>query len=349
MTDRHDWAIAIPAHDEADRLGACLAAIGRQRDVALARGIVIVLANNCSDDTASIARNAPIGCAVRVIEHDFPPGEGSAGAARRLAMDHARQSLGENGIMLTTDADCVPDDDWVSAMLACFAGGPVDLVAGRVSADWNEMQHHPAAALEVGGLEWRYCTLIAQVEHLLDPQPHDPAPRHAQQCGANIAIRAAMFDAVGGLPAVAVGEDRALIEAVFQRDGRIRHANAPHVIASARIDGRAHGGMATALRDRIDGRYVCDELVVPAAILARRLVMRQQARAAHAAGAFAAWSAQHGDGADHRADPFFGRSWAGFMARCPALAAAPVLPADLPAEIAQLESILAKADVPNAA
>jgi len=338
MTGHCAWAIAIPARDEADRIGACLAALARQRDVAPADGAIVVFANNCADDTAAVARESEQACKVHVVEHTSPAGTGSAGEARSKAMNYARQLVRDDGILLTTDADAIADDDWVAAMQRCFADTRIDLVAGKVSGDWEEMKHHPQTALDIGALEFRYCELIAQVEAAIDPRPYDPAPRHAQQCGANLAIRAAMFDAIGGVPAIPVGEDRALVEAVFARDGGIRHANAPHVTASARIDGRADGGMATALRERIAGTYLCDELVLPAAIVERRLALRAEARRAHALGQFDAWATQHGvpDCRHHH----FGSSWAAFLAQRPDLAAAPLHPSALPGEIARLEHLL---------
>jgi glycosyltransferase involved in cell wall biosynthesis len=338
MTGACAWAIAIPARDEAERLGACLAALARQRNMVRTDGVIVVFANNCTDDTPAIARAGERTWPVTVIEHASPAGIGSAGEARSAAMRYARQLVRDDGILLTTDADAIADNDWIAQIQHCFADPRIDLVAGKVSGDWEEMKHHPQAALDIGALEFRYCNLLAQVEPLLDPLPHDPAPRHAQQCGANLAIRAAMFDAIGGVPAIPVGEDRALVEAVFARDGGIRHANAPHVTASARIDGRADGGMATALRERIEGTYVCDELVLPAAILERRLALRAEARRAFALGQFDAWAAQNGVPACGQGQ--FGSSWLAFLARRPDLAAAPLSPSDLPGEIARLEHLL---------
>jgi hypothetical protein len=45
----------------------------------------------------------------------------------------------------------------------------------------------------------------------------------------------------------------------------------------------------------------------------------------------------------------FGSAWSDFVAHCPALAARPLRPADLPAEIAQLERLLAKVDLRHVA
>jgi len=331
------WAIAIPAHNEADRIDDCLAAIGRQRGVALADGAVVVLADNCTYETAQIARQSRVGCRLHVID----AGLGSAGAARCAAMTHARGLVRDDGSLLTTDADAIADDDWIAAMLGCFSDDRIDLVAGRVSGNWEEMKDHPQAALDIGALECRFGDLTVALEDAIDPQPFDPAPRHGQECGANIGIRAAMFDRVGGVPAIAVGEDRALIEAVFACDGGIRHAWAPHVTASARVDGRAEGGMATALRQRIEGTYLCDELVMPAVVLERRLALRHAARTAHAKGEFSRWAAGNGV---HRmtADACFGSNWLRFLAHCQHLAASQVPPADLPREIAKLERMIAQ-------
>lgn len=311
-------AIAVPAYDEADRIGRCLDSLAAQNDPGPI--IAIVVANNCSDATAAIAR-APRAIRVDVIEHSFAEHERGAGAARRMAMTQAAQ---HGAIVLTTDADCVADRDWVRAHRAAFARG-ADAVAGQVSADWSELRLHPEAALRIGELEWTYLGLIAEAEPLFDPVAHDPAPRHAQRCGANLGITRLMLERVGGVPALATGEDRALLAAVEQVDGRIRHDRAPHVTASARLVGRAGGGMADALRERLDPGYLCDDRLVPADALVALWRARQAARAAWQTGVTANTS--------------FGSVWAAAARK---FHVAPRLgPADLPAEIDRLRDWIA--------
>ncbi|MET3763052.1 glycosyltransferase [Sphingomonas sp. UYEF23] len=311
-------AIAIPAYDEADRIGRCLDSLAAQDDPGPI--VAVVVANNCSDATAAIAR-APRAIQVEVVEHAFADHERGAGAARRMAMAQAAQ-LGT--IVLTTDADCVADRDWVRAHRAAFAGG-ADAVAGRVSADWSELSLHPVPALRIGELEWTYLGLIAEAEPLFDPLVHDPAPRHAQRCGANLGITRAMLERVGGVPALATGEDRALLSAVELADGRIRHDRAPHVTASARLVGRAGGGMADALRLRLAADYLCDDQLVPADALVAMWRARHAARAA--------WRA-------HTADrSTFGATWAATVRK--SHIAPRLRPADLPAEIDRLRDWIA--------
>lgn len=319
-------AIAIPAHNEAERIGACLAALAAQQTPG--PFTVVVLANNCDDATAAMARNHN-GLDIRVIEHEFQAEKKSAGHARRLVMQEAAK-LGE--IVLTTDADCVPDADWVLSHRAAFAEG-VDAVAGRVSADWNELRHHPVEALRIGALEWEYLGLMAQAEATFDPMTHDPAPRHVQRCGANIGITRLMLDRIGGVPAVPVGEDRALLAVVERIDGRVRQAFAPHVTASARIEGRAAGGMADALSARQSGDYYCDAQFDRADTLVVRWKGRRAARVAWLAGDNWAVIGTQRVVLD-RTITYFGEAWAKLEREL--FPSSPLRPDDLPREIARL-------------
>ncbi len=91
-----DIIVAIPARDEAAHIGACLDALARQVDgdgVPLAPGAfgILLLLNNCRDDTAAAAagRAASMPFSLRIVEWDLPPSHAHAGAAGRLAMDAA--------------------------------------------------------------------------------------------------------------------------------------------------------------------------------------------------------------------------------------------------------------------
>lgn len=269
-------AIAIPARNEEQLIGRCLEAIANQ-SVAASEIAVIVVANNCTDDTAAVASASHWPMAMTVIEQNFAKIDAHAGSARRMAVEGAAS---KSALVLTTDADCFADPDWVALMLASFANG-ADAIAGRVSGDWEEMQSHDPASLAIGAVEWEYLSLLAEAEAQFDPRPHDPMPRHAQQCGANIGITGIMLAKVGGVPALPVGEDRALLQAVDAAGGRLRHDPGPHVTASARTYGRARGGMADALAARLGRDYHCDEQFQPAHSLVARLRARRDARQVH--------------------------------------------------------------------
>ena len=100
----------------------------------------MVYANNCSDDSAQVARHAAVAApvALRVVEVRLPQVQAHAGGARRAAMDLAEAWLRElsafDGVILTTDADSQAARNWISANLNAFARG-ADAVLGHISLD----------------------------------------------------------------------------------------------------------------------------------------------------------------------------------------------------------------------
>ena len=93
--------IVVPARDESLRIEKCLSALVRQidpegRPIDPAKYEVIVLANNCHDETA--ARALAFGVrhprlVLHVVEVNFPPARSYVGCARKLLMDEACQRL----------------------------------------------------------------------------------------------------------------------------------------------------------------------------------------------------------------------------------------------------------------
>jgi hypothetical protein len=253
--------VAIPARDEATRLPGCLAALAAQQGtdgapIDLASAAVLVLANNCGDDTVAVARAMAPSLPFRLVVRDvgLPPAMAHAGGARRAAMDAAAALLGPtpapDAALLSTDADGRAAPTWLAANLAALRAG-ADAVAGAIEPDPAEAVHLPAALLAREARETRYAALLDEMASLVDPNPADPWPRHAAHSGASIALTVEAYRRVGGLPAVPVGEDRALFEALLQADMRVRHCPAARVIVSCRLQGRAAGGMADTLSRRL--------------------------------------------------------------------------------------------------
>ena len=145
-------------------------------------------------------------------------------------------------------------------------------------ADPVELMELPPAILERGSLEWEYQQLVAEMVARVDPDPHDPWPRHNQNCGASAAITCATYRRIGGLPPRPVGEDRALFEMVRRVDGRIRHSLDVQVVTSARTDGRALGGLSDAIRLRGEPDHACDEMLEVAVVAFRRSLWRRRLR-----------------------------------------------------------------------
>ena len=336
--------VAIPARNEADRIAACLEALDAQTGAQVDH--IVLLANNCTDATAAIARTVPMqpGTTLHVIERSLPPSQANAGHARRLAMQCAADLAGPDGVLLTTDADGRVDPDWLAANLAALAAG-AEVVAGWVELDAIEWGKIPTKLHEDDARECAYDRLCDTLHALLDPDPDDPLPRHTQHSGASIALTADAFARCGGVPDIPSGEDRALIAALRRIDAPIRHAPEVHVTVSGRIDGRSQGGMADTIRRRLGGPdpYLDDRLE-PALDCVRRAISRRTLRTVFDTGVGAAPLAKRLDLPLERVQALlagsFGTAWCALEAESPVLRRRLVPVTDVLAQTEAAEAIL---------
>jgi 1,2-diacylglycerol 3-beta-glucosyltransferase len=126
------FAIVVPAHNEEDGLGATLrslAAIDYPTDLRR----VVVVADNCTDGTAQVARDA----GVEVIERTDLDNRGKG-----FALDKAFSTLLAEPVDARPDALVVVDADTVVArsLLVAF-GAAVDAGAEVVQADYRVLNH----------------------------------------------------------------------------------------------------------------------------------------------------------------------------------------------------------------
>lgn len=275
------FRIAIPARDEAAHLGRLLDHLAAQ-NVPSPLEISLCL-NNTTDRSARIIADHSARRSGRLVidllERDFPAAEAHAGSARRCAMDHAAAQLADDpdALIITTDADTLPPPGWVAANLdAAHAGG--DIIGGRL--ELGDEQSLPSPVMRLHLLWARYWREVRLIEDTIDPRPWDPPPRHGDHTGASLAIRRAIYCAIGGVPAIPLGEDRALVEAGCSAGARLVHPPAVWTLVSPRRIGRAVGGMATSMatlyRNAADGT---DPLVPGLDHWRRRAAWRRALRA----------------------------------------------------------------------
>lgn len=274
--------VAVPVRNEAERIGACLRALEGQTKVDPGGFGVLLFLNNCTDGTAREieAVRASTTFPLRVAIRDFAGAH--AGWARRMAMDLAAEWLERanagHGAILTTDADSRVPADWIARNLAALDDG-ADAVAGRTALDPAEAARLPAALHARGRVEARYEALLLELAARLAPDPHDPWPNHWTASGASLAVRLAAYRSVGGLPDMALGEDRAFVARLRSRGARVRHDPAIVVVTSGRLQGRAPGGAADTIRRRCEEPdSVCDERLEPLGRAAIRILRGRLAR-----------------------------------------------------------------------
>lgn len=224
--------VVIPARDEEERIGPCLDALRGQGVDAL------VVANDCVDATARLAEVA----GAAVVDCAIPAG--GVGAARRLGMAEGLRLMGRARALLTTDADCLVAPNWVVANLRHLDEGAA-AVCGLVLPIPEEHAALPAALLRRAALEDRFLDLKARLEERLTGRAG-----HEQTPGASLAFQPSAYAAAGGFDPLPTHEDRAIILRLKAQGLPVVHAREVTVRASCRLQGRAPGGMAAALRER---------------------------------------------------------------------------------------------------
>ncbi len=282
--------VIIPVRDEAESLTATLQALACQVDLTgqplgRSRYEIILLANNCCDDSAAIATafaHQYPSLALYTVEKTLPPTEAHVGRARKLLMDEAYRRLAilnrRRGVIASTDGDTRVTPTWIAATLAEIDRG-ADAVGGRILTDRASRLGLDSGTRLYYLRDVGYRQLVAELETYLDPVPCDRWPRHYQHFGASLAVTAEMYARVGGLPAVRTPEDAAFYRALLRVDARFRHSPIVCVLTSARQVGRATLGLAAQLDTWAEmGRQGQPYLVEPVPAIIARLQTRQRLR-----------------------------------------------------------------------
>jgi len=210
--------IVIPARNEAPLIGRCLQSVQNARQPGCS---VIVVADCCTDDTASIARSF---AGVEVIELEVA----NVGEARRAGIDYGLQGA---DWIATTDADSVVPVNWISDQRRLARAGS-DVVVGTVRPDAADLTPAQLRAWSAR---------------------HNPARPNGHVHGANLGIRASAYVEVGGFRPLVEHEDVDLVERLRAHGKTITPANSSEVLTSGRSFGRTPGGYARYLRSDLVG------------------------------------------------------------------------------------------------
>jgi glycosyltransferase involved in cell wall biosynthesis len=139
-------SVIVPVYNGASTLGACLRALAQQT-VPRASYEVIVVDDGSTDDSAAIA--ARHGARVICQAHAGPAAARNRGA-----------QAAQGAILLFTDADCEPRQDWIEAMLAPLVAPDVAGVKGV----YRTRQHSVVARFAQAEYEERYARLAGRAE-----------------------------------------------------------------------------------------------------------------------------------------------------------------------------------------
>lgn len=226
--------VVVPARDEEDEIGDCLAGVAEAAASVDLPVVVSVVLHRCTDSTADrVADVARALADVRwvVVASDADTLGGARADGVRAGRSHASiASLDPATVWLaSTDADSRVPHTWLGAQRDLADRG-LDLVLGTVEPR------------EDG-------TESSRLWHA----HHHLREGHLGIHGANLGVRLSAYDAAGGFPALDDGEDVRLVHAL--RAGRHpvpwTSTDTTRVVTSSRRHGRAGRGFAQFMR-RLD-------------------------------------------------------------------------------------------------
>ncbi|MFC4948165.1 glycosyltransferase [Pseudonocardia sp. GCM10023141] len=261
-------AVVIPARDEEELIRRCLLGV-RNALRALPDHITTaaeVVLDGCRDDTVARAETVldawPEAGLLHVQRSRGRPAEHAAvgrhqlvhtvagagvGALRDLGIRHLLRRLRHHDPsttwLLSTDADSAVPTDWALCHLEHATTGAA-AVAGTADLDG------PAGVTP--GARRRYRELV---------RDRTSGPTHGHVYGANLGVRADAYLAVGGFPWHGSGEDHGLWERLRAAGYPLEQPTGVRVLTSARLRGRAAGGLA----DLLSGLDATDETAADAA------------------------------------------------------------------------------------
>ena len=238
--------VVVPAHDEHERIAACTASVLRSLDAIakqLLQAVFVIVADNCADDTATIARHtidsprrhcrgSSRAC---VSSYVVEVGNGNVGTARAIGVAFGQQALGPVDRTRTwvanTDADTTVPPTWIADQLR-WADQGVAAVAGVVTVDTFD-DHPPMVA------ERFHATYTALLP--------DDTLDHEHVHGANLGVRLDSYLHAGGWQQLELSEDHDLWNRMRTKGLPLRSPSSIRVVTSGRAISRCPGGFADAL------------------------------------------------------------------------------------------------------
>jgi glycosyltransferase involved in cell wall biosynthesis len=206
MTSDNRFCVVVPFYNEARGMSATLEALASQSDTSFT---LILVDNASTDDSAAIAarfaatRSVPRTTLIQELQK-------GTGAASDTGFRHAI-ALGARWIA-RTDADCVPERDWVCHLKRALCHDGLEFVAGKIRPRLDEQ---PVSLVQRGIL----AAMIWLAQHYGRIHRRGPQFRYPyfMAAGNNLAITAELYVRSGGFPRSAieeVHEDRVLSEVV---------------------------------------------------------------------------------------------------------------------------------------
>ena len=218
-------AVCVPFFNEEKCITATLSALLKQRDQNF---VVFFCNNNSTDESPAIVRDFI--AANRLDWKLVSETQKGTGAAADTAM-RAAAAAGFD-VLARTDADAIPQPNWIAQIRAAFADSGVRMLSGITVPIRSEVTARQYWIYRIAGV-------VASVFGTLRPGNYASGMTsvYVMTNGNNLAIRASTYLEVGGFPRTKIEEqheDRALVNAVRAAGYKVRRVRGMRVAVSSR-------------------------------------------------------------------------------------------------------------------
>ena len=207
-----DFFVVVPCYNEAASIGATLAALAAQSD----REFVTVLVDNGStDETVEVAKRFARVHPAFELQCVPEPQKGTGAASDSGARWAIRQGA---RYIARTDADCLPDHDWVRNIKRAFREEQLDFIAGAIKPRGDQTSLTLFDRVMIPAL-----VFVATTYGKLHRRGPQFKRGYLLVAGNNLAITASMYLEAGGLPRSRIKdlhEDRELFDRVRMRTAK---------------------------------------------------------------------------------------------------------------------------------
>lgn len=229
--------VVVPAHDEEALIGECLRSVrtALRRLDGQCRTAVTVVLDRCTDRTPSrVAAELAGWPGARSLPVRHRPAGAGVGYLRDLGVRDIVRRLcpapPKRIWLLSTDADTTVPAHWVTEHLRHARAGA----------------HGVAGLAELSGEPGLSAEALERYRAILDDGMDGDTHQHVY--AANLGLRADVYHRCGGFPPDGPGEEHRLWKAMATSGRRLHRPTQPRVRTSARLRGRAEGGLADLLR-----------------------------------------------------------------------------------------------------
>jgi glycosyltransferase involved in cell wall biosynthesis len=245
--------VVVPCFNEAACIGATLAALAAQADL----DFTLLVVDNASTDATRRVIDEFRSAHPELVMFCIDEPDKGTGCAADTGFRHAIDAGASH--IARTDADCLPDPDWVVNIKRAFREG-ADFVAGFIGLRRDEFR--------LGRFEHAVMSLTARLMEVVAPLlPHNRGAHFktgfVMTSGGNLAIASQVYLACGGFPRIRLeddNEDRLLVNRVRTVSARVRRDRSVVVRQSVRRVKRY--GVLNTLLWYWDRKYRPDEVDV---------------------------------------------------------------------------------------